>query len=117
MITIASLILLSSVATGEQVVESEQAISMRIEDGDGTIQIEMIAKSPHDQVVDYQIEVIGDSRSRHSGKSKVPAQTETSISQFRVSHSGTWCATAEITEQSGSTYTLTAGDCASLEVK
>lgn len=111
MIGAALFLLTGSVATGGEVMAGEQAISMRVDENAETVQVELVANSPRAQVVEYRIEVGGNSRSKHSGKTTVAADAEAVLSRFRVSHDGTWCATAEIVEQSGATYRLEAGDC------
>ena len=98
-------------ASGAPFMSSERAVEMRVTEEDQAVLVELLAATQSERAVEYDIEVTGASRSRHSGKSVVgPAQTSP-LSRFRVSHRGEWCAIAQIREDDGESYTLEAGSC------
>ena len=99
-------------ASGAPSMSSERAVEMRVTEDDQTVLVELLAATQTERSVEYDVEVIGASRSRHSGKSAIGPEQSSPLSRFRVSHRGEWCAVAQIREEGGESYTLEAGNCA-----
>jgi hypothetical protein len=91
--------------------EPERALALNVSESGDSVEIQLIAQSAVTQQVDYQIELIGNSRARHSGNTSIPAGDRQILSRLTTNVSDTWCARVEVTEGSGASYTLTAGDC------
>lgn len=81
-----------------------------IENGD-TVEIELIANSNVAQQVEYEVELTGASNARHKGNTSIPAGDRQVLSRMRTTATKGWCATVAVSEASGASYTLTAGDC------
>lgn len=88
-----------------------QALSLQIAEGDNSVSLDLVALSPVAQRVEYTVELVGTSRSRHSGATSVPAGERRVLSRMKTGVSGPWCATVHVQEQAGQEYTLQAGEC------
>lgn len=91
--------------------QPERAIALDVDEAEDSVAIEIVAQSRVAQRVEYEIELIGSSRSRHRGSTTVPANEKSVLSRLRTGYSDGWCATVAVTEGDGTNYTLTAGDC------
>ncbi len=91
--------------------EPPRALALNVIESDGSVEVELVANSPVTQQVQYEIELVGTSRARHRGDTSVPAGNRQVLSRFKTSVADSWCATVDVTEASGASYTLTAGDC------
>ena len=110
MIYLATLLAATATAGAHDMPET-RAIAMQVEETEDAVIVELIATSAVAQHITYDIEVAGSSRSKHRGTTTISAKSDTVLSRFKVSHSGTWCASANVTEENGLNYTLKAGDC------
>ncbi len=91
--------------------EPARALALNVlEDGD-RVEIQLIAQSRVTQQVQYEVELVGASRSRHSGNTSIPGGDRQVLSRLATNVSDTWCARVDVTEANGERYTLTAGDC------
>jgi len=88
-----------------------QALKLNVIERGDMVEIELVANSPITQQVQYDVELIGNSRARSRGDTNIAAGTRHVLSRLRTNIGETWCATVDVTEDSGATYTLTAGDC------
>ncbi len=91
--------------------EPQQALSLNVAETAGNVEIQLIALSSVTQQIEYEIELIGNSRARHSGNTSIPAGDRQVLSRLTTNVTGTWCARVNVTEASGEQYTLTAGEC------
>ncbi len=91
--------------------EPARALALTVIEGEEDVEIQLIAQSEIAQQVEYSVELIGNSRSRHNGNTSIPAGGHQVLSRLKTSVNDSWCATVEVTEGSGARYTLTAGDC------
>lgn len=91
--------------------EPPRALALNVIVSGDTVELELVANSPVNQRVQYEVELLGDSMARHKGATSIPAGDRQVLSRFKTSVSETWCAKVEVTEASGAHYTLTAGDC------
>ena len=99
-------------ASGAPSMSSERAVEMRVTEEDQTVLVELLAATQSERSVEYDVEVTGASRSRHSGNRVIGPEQSSPLSRFRVAHRGEWCAVAQIREEGGESYTLEAGNCA-----
>ncbi len=92
----------------------ERALSLEIEETAGFVGISLVARSPVAQKVEYTVELVGTSNSRHKGSTVIPAAERRVLSQMHtaVRNGDEWCARVDVREQNGESYTLSAGDCA-----
>lgn len=104
-------LLLGSFALGGSNMADPRSLSMKVDESADAVQIELVADADSERVVEYDVEIVGRSRAKHSGRTTITAGPPTSLSRFKVSHDGTWCALATIREQGGLSYSLEAGDC------
>ncbi|WP_299194212.1 curli-like amyloid fiber formation chaperone CsgH [uncultured Erythrobacter sp.] len=91
--------------------ETTRALTLDVEESGDMVEIQLVANSPVTQQVEYELELVGGSRSRHSGNTSIAAGDRHVLSRLRTNIGDGWCATVEVTEASGQSYTLTAGDC------
>ena len=91
--------------------DPSRALALNVSENGDNVEIQLIAQSQITQQVEYQIELIGNSRATHRGNTSIPAGDRQVLSRLSTNVSGTWCARVEVTEGSGASYTLTAGDC------
>ena len=89
----------------------ERAISLNITESMNGVEIEVVADSPVTQRIEFTAELTGASNSRHKSSSSVAAGDRQVLSRLKMSTSESWCAKVDVSEASGATYTLTAGEC------
>lgn len=99
-------------AAGPAAGEPSRALALKVVEGKDSVEVELVANSAVTQQVRYEVELVGNSRARHSGDTSVAAGQTHVLSRLRQSYGDNWCATVRVTESSGESYTLTAGDCA-----
>jgi len=92
--------------------EPHRALTLSVVEGSDDVEIQLIAHSDVSQQVEYSLELVGNSRSRHNGNTSIPAGDRQVLSRMKTNVTDTWCATVNVTEESGESYTLTAGVCA-----
>lgn len=90
----------------------ERAIDMEISREGETIEVVLRGNSPRDQRVQYELELTGASTSRHKGSTMLRANDASVLSTMRMSAAPSWCVTARVTEQDGTTYEFLEGTCA-----
>lgn len=90
----------------------QRALALSVTEGEGTVAIELIANSAITQQVEYEVELIGNSTSRHAGNTSIAGGNRHVLSRLSTNFDSSWCARVNVTEASGERYTLTAGDCA-----
>lgn len=91
--------------------ETPRALALSVVEEGDSIELELIANSQVAQQVQYSLELIGNSTSRHRGDTAIPAGERQVLSRMKSSVGEHWCARVEVTEANGAHYTLTAGDC------
>lgn len=89
----------------------ERAIDMEISREGETIEVTLTGNSPHDQRVQYELELTGASTSRHKGSTMLRANDVSVLSTMRMNAAPTWCVAARVTEQDGTTYEFLEGTC------
>ena len=92
--------------------EPHRALTLSVVEGAEDVEIQLIAHSDITQQVEYSLELVGNSRSRHNGSTSIPAGDRQVLSRMKTNVTDAWCATVNVTEESGESYTLTAGACA-----
>lgn len=98
-------------ATGGGSPEASRALALEVVEHGDSVELELIAQSRVAQQVQYTVELIGTSTARHRGDTTIPAGERQVLSRLKSNVAGGWCATVDVTEGTGATYTLTAGDC------
>ena len=91
--------------------ETPRALALSVIEHGDNVELELIANSQVAQQVQYSIELIGNSTSRHRGDTSIPAGERQILSRMKSSIGEHWCARVHVTEGNGAHYTLTAGDC------
>ena len=100
-----------SAASDEQAPGSQRALTLVVNELDGQVQLELVAQSATTQKVEYTLELTGANTSRHRGNSTVIAGERQILSTVKTGHAGDWCANVDGTEENGTRYRLSAGDC------
>jgi len=98
-------------ASGGDSAPQSRAIALQVQEDENSVEVEIVARSGIAQTVDYTIELVGSSRSRHRASTSVPANEDRVLSRLKTGYTENWCATLDVTEGDGTSYTLTAGDC------
>ena len=96
---------------GEAEMITERALSMDVSDSGRQAEIIITANSPVDQAVQYEIEITGQSRAAHKGRTNLVAGGRQTLSRFTVSYTDKWCARLSVKEQAGLEYVVHAGTC------
>ena len=91
--------------------EQRPALALSVVEHHDRIELELIADSPVEQHVDYTIELVGASRAKHRGSTQLSAGSSQVLSRLNANYDESWCATVDVKEASGQSYTLVAGDC------
>ena len=91
--------------------DQRPALALSVAEFDDRVELELIADSPVAQHVDYTTELVGASRAKHSGSTHLAAGERHVLSRLNANYGESWCATVDVKEASGQSYTLTAGDC------
>ena len=91
--------------------EESRSLALSVVEGESDVELELISNAAADTRVEYEIELIGNSRARHAGNTQLTGGERHVLSRLRANFSESWCATVNVTEADGTTYTLTAGDC------
>ena len=106
-----TMLFLASAMNGADAMPDTHALSLNVAEAADSVTVELIADPQANQTITYDIEVTGSSRSKHRGSTSIAAGAPATLTRVKVSHGGTWCALAHITEESGLEYTLEAGEC------
>lgn len=96
---------------GSGMAVEDRAIRMDVEESNGSVAVELVARSSDRQTVSYDVEILGSSRAAHRGTTQIPAAREITLSRFNVAHRGEWCATVTVREENHPEYVLKAGPC------
>ncbi len=88
-----------------------RAIALNFDEQESSVAIEIVGQSLAEQRVEYEVELVGSSRSRHRGSTTLPANERSVLSKLKTGFDDAWCARVDVTEADGTSYTLTAGEC------
>jgi hypothetical protein len=91
------------------------ALQLDVRQKDGIIEVQLIGNSPRSQQVSYLLEVMGQSTSRHRGKTTLAANSPTVLSTVRVTAGKRWCVRLLAEEEGREPYEIREGDCESWE--
>ncbi|MGB7407504.1 MAG: curli-like amyloid fiber formation chaperone CsgH [Pontixanthobacter sp.] len=92
--------------------EQQYVLAMAADEADGVIEITVTAASAKPVGVIYTLTVEGDSTTRHSGSTRITGAAPSVISRVNIRSEGNWCATLNVEQDNGATYTLSEGPCA-----
>ena len=98
-------------AGGAATMPENRAMKLEVLEQPEAVEVRLVADSAVTQKATYEIKVVGSSRSTHRGTTTLSENEETSVSTMKVSHNGTWCVMVEVSEETGASYSLEAGDC------
>ncbi len=106
-----ALVLLSH-TTVSDMPEQPPALTLDVQEHDGTVEIQLIGLSPRAQAVSYALEVTGQSTSRHRGSTTLAADTRAVLSTMRTNVGADWCVKLTAEEEGRAPYEITRGPCA-----
>lgn len=92
--------------------EEARALALEVTDAGAHVELQLLAHSSRSQEVSYEIEVTGDSTTRHKGRTTLQAGAEAVLSTIRTSKSGDWCARVTVREEGREAYQILRGSCA-----
>ncbi|OBV10208.1 curli-like amyloid fiber formation chaperone CsgH [Erythrobacter dokdonensis] len=92
-----------------------RALSLKVEQTDGAITVELVGHSARARQVSYELEVSGRSNSRHRGSTMLAANTPVRLSTMTASVGESWCVRLLAEEEGGDPYEILAGDCPEAE--
>jgi hypothetical protein len=88
-----------------------RALALDVASREGMLEVRLIGRSAHAQVVSYTLEVTGNSTSRHEGRTTLTAGTQAVLSTMRTQAGENWCVTLVAEEEGGAPYTISRGPC------
>lgn len=91
--------------------DESPALSLDVQHTGNLIEVRLIGNAAHTQEVSYQIEVIGQSTSRHSGKTTLTGGTTAVLSTMRASVGADWCVKLVAQEAGREPYEIIEGPC------
>lgn len=91
--------------------QTSRALTLEVHEGRDQVTISLIALSPVQQKISYDVQLTGSSRARHKGSMIISASTRQVLSTMSSSAGNGWCARAEVREEKLEPYTLLAGSC------
>lgn len=91
--------------------DEARSLALEVVDAGSHVELQLLARPQHRQEVSYQIELTGDSTTRHSGRTTVEPGAQKVLSTIRTSKSGDWCARVTVQEEGREAYEITRGNC------
>lgn len=92
--------------------EAPHALTLDVEERDGTLEVRLTGLSPRAQAVSYDLEVTGRSTSKHKGRTTLAAGTQAVLSTMRTAAGEDWCVKLVAEEEGRAPYAITRGTCA-----
>ncbi len=89
--------------------DEARTLALEVVEADTHVKVLLLAQSRHRQEVSYEIELTGDSTTRHKGRTTVDPGGQRVLSTIRMSTSGAWCARVTVQEDDGAPYELSRG--------
>lgn len=89
-----------------------RALTLDVENRDGVLEVRLTGLSPRAQAVSYELEVTGQSTSRHKGSTTLAAGTQAVLSTMRTAAGEDWCVKLVAAEEGRAPYEITRGHCA-----
>jgi hypothetical protein len=105
-------VLLLASGTIPPMTDNPHALSLDVQQRNGTIEVQLIGHSERTLEVSYTLEVTGHSTSRHRGKTTLTAGRSAVLSTMRASASETWCVKLVAEEPGRAPYEVIEGSCA-----
>lgn len=91
--------------------QTPRALTLDVNEGRDQVTISLIALSPVQQKISYDVQLTGSSQARHKGSMTISASTRQVLSTMSSSAGNRWCARVEVREEKLEPYTLLAGSC------
>jgi hypothetical protein len=96
---------------GSSMTDETRVMALEVVDAGTHVEVQLLANPQHRQVVSYQIEMTGDSTTRHNGRTTIEPGAQRVLSTIRTSKSGEWCARVIVQEEGRDPYELSQGSC------
>ena len=107
----AALLLTLTSSTVPDMNDASHALAIDVRQVEGGIEVQLIGQSPRALHVSYELDVTGQSTSRHRGKTKIAAGNRTVLSTIKVSAGAEWCVRLVAEDDGGEPYEIREGNC------
>jgi hypothetical protein len=91
--------------------EHPAALTLDVRQHGDAIEVQLIGDAPTARQVSYELEVAGQSTSRHRGKTTLTANARTVLSTVRATAGNKWCVRLLAEEEGREPYEIIEGDC------
>lgn len=108
----ATTLALLALATVPPMTDEAPALTLDVRHHDGLVEVQLIGLSPRVQAVSYEIEITGNSTSRHRGSTTLAAGTRAVLSTMKTRTGDDWCVRLTAEEEGRAPYEITRGTCA-----
>lgn len=88
-----------------------RALALDVRQVDGAIEVQLTGEAPRAMRVSYELDVTGQSTSRHHGATSLAAGSKAVLSTIRVSAGADWCVRLVAEEDGGAPYEILKGPC------
>lgn len=88
-----------------------RALALDVRQVEGAIEVQLIGQAPRAMRVSYELDVTGQSTSRHRGATSLVAGSKAVLSTIRVSAGADWCVRLVAEEDGGEPYEILQGPC------
>lgn len=104
-------LLIAHAIMGPAMAHDGKAVDLEVNRDGDQIEVLLNANSDRSQRIAFEIEVTGNSNSRHRGSTTLAANSPQILSTIKVSANGEWCARVTVEEEDRAPYELTEGSC------
>lgn len=109
--TLAALLLSLTSSMVPDMNDAPHALALDVRHVDGGLEVQLIGQSPRALQVSYELDVTGQSTSRHRGKTTIAAGSRAVLSTIRVSAGAEWCVRLLAEDDGGEPYEIREGNC------
>jgi len=103
--------LMTHAMMGPAMAHDGRAVDLEVNKDGEQIEVLLHGHSDRNQRVSFEIEVTGNSNSRHRGSTTLAANSPQVLSTIKLSARGDWCARVTVEEEDRAPYELTEGSC------
>lgn len=109
---LAAVLLFLGSSTVTDMSDPTRALTLDVREVPGAIEVQLIGDAPRAMRVSYELDVTGQSTSRHSGATSLAAGNKAVLSTIRVSAGAEWCVRLRAEEDGSAPYEIVKGTCA-----
>ena len=109
--TLAAVLLFLGSSTVNEMNDASRALTLDVREVPGAIEVQLIGNAPRAMRVAYELEVTGQSTSRHNGATSLAAGSKAVLSTIRVSAGANWCVRLKAEDEGGAPYEILKGTC------